>query len=80
METAEVLEDLQASFQGWSFWRDQDDTGNPASWWASRQRLLTEHEMSAGLHHTLAADTVDDLLGLLEEQTRLEKSSPGQAR
>lgn len=80
MDTAEIYTDLQQTFQGWSFWRARDSEGKLASWWANRERLLTEKEMSQGLHHTLAADTLEELRALLEDQTRLEHNTLGPAR
>jgi hypothetical protein len=64
---------LVRDFPGWVIWRS--GVGDGAGWWwATRNRLLTEEEMYAEMHHTVCADDAVGLRGQLERQCVIEKS------
>jgi hypothetical protein len=50
----------------WTIWKSTQD--GATTWWATRNRLLTESEMREGMVHTLRAETEDGIRALLNEQ------------
>jgi hypothetical protein len=71
-DDAIVLAELKADWPTWDVFRSIDNDGEPADWYAARWRVLTEDEMTAGLAHTLAENTADDLRKALAEQLKIE--------
>ncbi|TDD27369.1 hypothetical protein E1287_34705 [Actinomadura sp. KC06] len=57
----------QAQPDEWEVWTSALD--GATTWWATRNRLLTESEMREGKVHTLRAETEDGLRALLNEQS-----------
>lgn len=54
---------------GWKPWRSRLDDGEPGDWYATRKgRSLTPEEIYRGLESTLAADTPEQLVELIEAQ------------
>jgi len=71
-----ALDDLQADFPNWRLWRSRLDDGSPGSFYASRlDRQLSLEEISAGWASTLAADSPEELVGLIEAQAAKDASS-----
>ncbi|GAA2085988.1 hypothetical protein [Actinomadura alba] len=69
------LERLQDDFPGWHVWRARTATGEAGTWWATRRdRVLTTEEMRAGLAHTVAGDTADELRDALVGQRDIEST------
>lgn len=56
---------------GWSI--SSSSQGDRTTWWATRDRLLTESEISEGLVHTLSADTEPQLRAQIDTQTTTER-------
>ncbi|WP_018655921.1 hypothetical protein [Actinomadura flavalba] len=81
METTQVTpEELHQQHPGWTVRREQLPVGGE-TWTATRTRLLTHHEVSAGHRHTLAAPTGEHLARLLltqsDECLKLKADFPG---
>ena len=67
-------EELQHAWPAWNIWRSKDDKGNPGWWWANRRNeVLSTDEMYAGLMHSLAEDSGEELEAALEAQADLRK-------
>ena len=69
---ATVVAEFPTDWPDWQIWRSRDDDGEPDSWYATRDRVLSDAEMESGLAHTLAADSARELRELLVEQRRIE--------
>ncbi|GAB3279983.1 hypothetical protein GCM10027589_06780 [Actinocorallia lasiicapitis] len=67
--------DLQAGFPNWKLWRSRLDDGSPGSYYATRMdRELSFEEISDGWASTLAADTAEQLVELLQAQVAKDNS------
>ena len=71
-DDATALARLKADWPGWDIFRSRGDGGDLAAWYAARWRVLSDEEMTAGLVHTLDADTAEELREALAEQHRIE--------
>ncbi|GLY90540.1 hypothetical protein [Actinoallomurus iriomotensis] len=69
--TAEEFDCLVRDFPGWLIWRS-GGSGRAGWWWATRNRLLTEEEMYAEMHHTVCGEDAETLRGQLDQQATIE--------
>ncbi|MFC9973754.1 ATP-binding protein [Spirillospora sp. NPDC127200] len=59
---------LSAAHPGWTIFRSRGAAGDPAAWYATRDRRLSDTELYRGAAATLAADTPEQLHALLIAQ------------